>query len=1118
MPSKLTSKEFKIIGVVVLISAASLAIGVKYFWRAFPEAAIQFRVTRRGSLPIAEQFLRARGAQLAGYRHAAIFSFDDQAKVYLERTEGLEKMNSLTQGPVHLWRWSHRWFKPQQKEEYGVEVTPAGQVVGFDHEIPEDAPGANLSQAQAQVLAEQFLTQVMHRDLPGLEFMGVESRKRPARTDHTFTWKEKDVELGDGSYRLSVEVDGGEVADYSEFVKVPEQWSRGYEKLRSRNSAAQLVDEVFWVLLTLMMIGLLIQHMRDRDVPLRLALGFGLVGTTLYFFGRLNNFSLVQFGYQTTDPYSSFMATYLLGSLLLAFGVGVWIFFLTASSEPTYREGFPRLLSFRRYLSWDGLRTRSFFMANVVGIGLTFFFFAYQTVFYLAANKLGAWAPAEVNYSDLLNTRFPWIWVLFIGFLPAVAEEMQFRAFAIPFLRKTFRSLPAALVVAAFMWGFLHSAYPNQPFFIRGLEVGVGGIIVGVMMLRFGIVATLIWHYSVDALYTAFLLLRSHNDYLMISGAVTAGIMLVPLAVALVAYLRAGKFTDEEPLTNRSEGISRSAAEAAAEAPAALPAYQPLSRRRLVIAGLLTAGLAALALVPVQRFGEGLKVRVGRAQAVQTAERYLADHHVDSSQFRQVAWIHGNVDSLALRYLLEHRTLAESDRIYRQASDPVLWQVRFFRPLEKEEHLVFVDPQTGKVFAYRHLLDEDAPGASLTPEQAQALGKQALERHGYKLGDFELQNSEAKKQKAREDYTLTWQAKPGDSRNVGEAKYRLEVGIAGDQVVSFLRHFKLPETWERRQAATGLAKVLLIVDLILVAGGLGAGFLILLVKRVKSGAIRWRRAAWVGAAMGALVVLMEIAALPALARQYPSSIPWRMFWLFVTVSFVVLPILMAAAAWLLVALATSLYPDAWQVLRGPARRLWRRDAGVAVVVCLAAGAGISRLAELLAVRFHAYGLVDVSLIPESLNTLAPGVTVWLSALRSAVLGAAFVSVLVYIVRRGVERRAWWLWLGAALLVAGLGPNDAHSLGEYLVGWVIKFVALAATVGIVAAFFRSNVLAYVAAGFSVPLAQPLVQMLSEPLGFLRWNGVLLAVLAVAVLAWLFTGQRAPGNAAPHPAAN
>ena len=89
MPIKLKSSDIKTIVVGILIAAFSLAIGVKYFSHAFPEAAIQFRVNRDDSAPLAQKFLAERGFKLDAYRHAATFDYDDQAKVYLERTQGL---------------------------------------------------------------------------------------------------------------------------------------------------------------------------------------------------------------------------------------------------------------------------------------------------------------------------------------------------------------------------------------------------------------------------------------------------------------------------------------------------------------------------------------------------------------------------------------------------------------------------------------------------------------------------------------------------------------------------------------------------------------------------------------------------------------------------------------------------------------------------------------------------------------------------------------------------------------------------------------------------------------------------------------------------------------------
>jgi membrane protease YdiL (CAAX protease family) len=1110
MPVKLTSTHYRIVGITVLVAAVSLGIAIKYFSRAFPEASIDFRVSRTDSESIAASFLAARHLDGRGYRHAAAFDYDDDSKLYLERTLGLERMNQLTSGPIHLWRWSHRWFKPQQIEEFRVDVTPQGTVAAFAREIAETAPGASLDQTQARLVAETFLRDAMQRNLDDLEFMEASSQKRPARVDHTFTWKQKSVDLGDGSLRVEVEVSGDQVGGYREYVKVPEQWQRDYEKLRSRNVSADLVDEAFWVLLSVAMLGFLILRLRDRDVPLRTAAGFGTVAIVLYFLSQVNTFSLAQFDYRTTDSYTSFVASYFTGSLLKALGLGALIFLVVAAAEPMYREGFPGQMSLRRYLSWNGLRTRSFFVANIVGIGLTFFFFAYQAVFYVVANKLGAWAPSDINFSNDLNTRIPWVGVLFTGFIPAVTEEMQFRAFAIPFLKKILGSWPLAIVLAAFNWGFLHSLYPNQPFFIRGLEVGAGGIIMGLVMMRFGIVATLIWHYSVDALYTAFILLRSSNHYLMVSGGATAGIMLVPLLLGLVAYWRTGTFTEEESLTNAQEGMVREQRSAPPPEQEAPLAYRPLSRKRFMMAAAITGACVLVALIPAYEFGDGIKVRTTRPDALRAADQYLAQRAVEPGTFHRVAWLDENVDPSVLRYLLERRSLKESDQIYRQATAPLLWEVRYFRPLQKEEYLVFVDAQTGKVFDYQHEVDEDSPGASLASEDARKLAEQAIEERGYTPTDFKLVDSTSNKRKEREDYKFTWKANAGDRRNVGGAEYRLDVDIAGSQVVGFRRFFKLPEDWERAHNATRLPNVVLSVLGYLLLAGLVCGVLIVFVQQVRSHQIPWRPAAWVGVAVFVLMALSQLnGLLPAMDRVYPTSIPLSAYHLMVVIELIIAPLLAGMLAWLLVGLAASLYPDAWRILRASARRIWSLDATMAVAITIAVAAAIHQVNAVLTVRLHAYAPVSLELVPGGLDSLGPGAGAWLGALLVGILLPAVASVLIWIVRQGWRMRSWWLWAGALLVIVRMGPSGAHSLPQFATGSAMSALPALAILALVAFIYRDNVAAYVGAVFAVEVTDPLVALISQPVAFYRWQGVLLAVLSAAFLWWLL----APGGKPP-----
>ena len=110
-------------------------------------------------------------------------------------------------------------------------------------------------------------------------------------------------------------MDGDQVCGCREFVKVPEGWTRDYQKLRSRNTAANVVDEVPWILLCIAGLALLIRRLRQRDVPIYLSLSFGLVTAVLYFLGQLNMYSQAEFEYRTTDSYPSFVSGYVVENL-----------------------------------------------------------------------------------------------------------------------------------------------------------------------------------------------------------------------------------------------------------------------------------------------------------------------------------------------------------------------------------------------------------------------------------------------------------------------------------------------------------------------------------------------------------------------------------------------------------------------------------------------------------------------------------------------------------------------------------------------------------------------------------------------------------------------------------
>src|SRR5258707_12703206 len=183
-----------------------------------------------------------------------------------------------------------------------------------------------------------------------------------------------------------------------------------------------------------------------------------------------------------------------------------------------------------------------------------------------------------------------------MGLLASTNEEFTFRLFAIPFFRRLTGSRWIAVIVPAFMWSFLHSNYPQEPPYIRGIEIGLFGMVAGLVMLRWGILATLIWHYTVDASLVGLLLIRSNSLYLKVSGLVVALAAAAPLLFAAISYLSRGGFEPDEDLLNRAAPIPEIALAAAPEEVSATVStrrYDALSSRMLAfLAVCLVAGLA----------------------------------------------------------------------------------------------------------------------------------------------------------------------------------------------------------------------------------------------------------------------------------------------------------------------------------------------------------------------------------------------------------------------------------------------------------------------------------------------------------------------------------------------
>ncbi|HLH20110.1 MAG TPA: type II CAAX endopeptidase family protein [Bryobacteraceae bacterium] len=1103
MKQRFTAADYRYLAICLFLLAGATWFSVRNFHRAFPEASIDFRVSRAEGQTIAGKFLNGQGYATAGYTDASSFTYDDETKTFLERELGLEKANTLMGTRVRLWRWSYRWFRPLQKEEFRADVTPDGSVAGFDHEIAEDAARPAIDAAQARAAAEDFLRSRMHRDPAALDFVEVSEVERPHRTDRTYTWKERDFNLRDATYRIAVTLHGSEIAGYGEYLKIPEQWSRDYQRLRSKNEAASMVDAALLVALMVGLIAVIALRVRRQDIRWRRAAVVGGIGMVLAFLSHLNSMPTELFRYPTTDSYGSFLARQLLNGVIAAFGAGGLLFVLTAGAETVYREMFPGRVSLANLFRAGGLRTKSFFLGAVLGIALCALFIAYQTAFYIVAYRYGAWSPADVPYDDLLNTKFPWLFVMFGGFLPAVSEEFLFRMFGIPFLRKLARSTAIAVVVAGFVWGFGHAAYPQQPFYIRGVEVGIGGVVLGLIMLRWGILPTLVWHYSVDAMYSAMLLLRSHSLYFRLSGAASAGIIVLPVLVALIAYWRKGGFEPETGLLNGDEAPPTALPEPAAAAERAPePKWQSMpARTRIAAVAVCAAGIAALA-IPTQRFGVAPVFRISPDQARAASDAFLRAQGLKPEAFRNVTvpdvhWGDNDAnDGLAGKYFLERLPIPAVSRLFERYRPLRYWKTRYFKSLDREELLVTVHPETGKILGYQHTLPEDRPGADIGDDAARATAAAFAASMGWDVAAMDLKENTSEKKKARRDHELVWEARAGDPRNAGEVRYRVAIGVAGDHPAGAAAYWKVPENYIRARQRQNFISISIIALRFGSIAALVVFGLWMLVRSLRAGLVRWRLVLAIAIPAGLLMPLQALLSMHTMLANYPTAVPLETFqaitYLVVAMSTLIGFVIAAAS----IALLASYFPDAIASLRAGSRRAL---AGGAVLAFLAA-VGLALLARqielLLTARFPAQASFEL-VVPGLLVSTSPALSA-LAGLQGIFAGGAGVAVCALLWRR--FRQPWIRLVLGFLAAFAVLPLDIRTAGEFALQYGLALLEVAVPAVFCLVFARGNYLAYALVLAAMAERSPLAELFGNPMPGLAVNGWIVAAILAALFLW------------------
>ena len=267
---------------------------------------------------------------------------------------------------------------------------------------------------------------------------------------------------------------------------------------------------------------------------------------------------------------------------------------------------------------------------------------------------------------------------------------------------------------------------------------------------------------------------------------------------------------------------------------------------------------------------------------------------------------------------------------------------RYFKSLDQEEITVSVHPETARVTGLRpHHPGEPPRRRHLSRTRPRNRRTGSPHSIGWDTSAMDLKESSAEMKKARRDYSLEWEARPGDPRNVDETRWRVEVNVAGDRVTSARGFWKLPEDWQRgRERENALAIAISVLRIVTLAG-LIVYALWLLIQGTRHGIVRWRPAIRLAIPATILFPVAPLLSAGLMLKNYRTDVPLETFQAltYVTLAMsVIFGFLYLGAA---AAIIVTYFPDALPALRRDNRAAMAFDA----LAALAAAAGIALVAQ-----------------------------------------------------------------------------------------------------------------------------------------------------------------------------
>jgi hypothetical protein len=895
-------KKNSLLYIVAFFAILGIIYSIFTFDKAFPIVNVKITADKNEILNKADSLSKNYALMDSSYRSVVAFDTDSRFKNYVElEGGGVEVFQDIVnKGDYHPYTWKVRQYNFNKIKECEFHFSPHGKYLGFRIILPDSLTGVDIVDPDLDDIINRGKARgLLIPDLSKYSLIENSSElKESGRRDHVFTYEMNDAGVEEALYRLKIGISGDKLTMVMPTVKIPDDFDRRYEEMRSANTTISFVGQAIMLLLYgVLGVGLAIFFMiRKRTLMWKPALKWSIAIGTLIFFAYLTMISFSWFSYDTSLSSSQFVFQQVFFALLNGLLIAVIFFVSSMAGEGLDRQAFPDHIQFWRSWSPKVGASKEIMRETIFGYLWAFFMVGFITFFYwLTNNVFNWWSPAE-NMVDpnVLALPMPWLLPAAQSLQAGFWEETLFRAVPLAgaiLIAKKFKKkglwIGFALLVQAAIFGSMHANYAQQPAYARIIEMLIPFVLYGLIYIKWGLLPVVISHFVYDIVLMALPIFLLSAPGIWIHRLMAIIAMLIPLIVVIYRRVKAGSWYKIKKEDLNSGYIAPEIIKEKEKKND--PVIETGTHKEIpIIVAVILIVLGALLwffLTPLEQ--DVPKLNINRQEAIQIADAFILENNpgTDSLNFKAYVNLTGGIGQGG-RFAWEHADKNIFKELYRSVLATNYFEVTYktFEGdiVKKSETIDVKIGRDGEILAWFHNVPEPREGADLEEEEAKLMAEKAIEAFfGKSINELEVVKLVPEKRKARTDWSVIYR---DTLTGLSEGDIRYVVSLSGDEVCGIKTKIHSTESWDREQKKANVLKTVLFVISKIIQFGLLVTVVILAIIAWTKKRFNVKLFMYFLGGFALIALLQGVLMSNMVIGQYPTSEPYTNLMLMLVIS------------------------------------------------------------------------------------------------------------------------------------------------------------------------------------------------------------------------------------------